>query len=93
MGWYYYLENNLIFPFTAKCIIKRPTSPLKSGEIVEVIGMAPENECQHEMFVNIQWQDHTLAVPLSQIEGLKLDFKSLEAIEDWHYWVKRGYEL
>ncbi|MEW6558093.1 MAG: calcium-binding protein [Elusimicrobiota bacterium] len=93
MGWYYYLEDKLSFPFTAKCIMKRPTSPLRSGDIVEVIGMASEDECQHEMFVNIRWQKSIISVPLSQLVGIKLRDKTYEAIEDWHYWVKRGYEL
>ena len=29
MGWYYYLEEKLHVPFTAKCVAKRPISPLK----------------------------------------------------------------
>ena len=93
MGWYYYLEDNLDFPFTAKCIIKRPTSPLKIGETVEVTGMAHEDECEHEMFVAIRWQKYILAVPLIQLEGIKVSKETREAIGDWHYWVNRGYEL
>jgi hypothetical protein len=31
MGWYYYLEDRLIFPFKARCFMKRVTSPLKVG--------------------------------------------------------------
>jgi len=93
MGWYYYLEENLNFPFTAKCIIKKSTSPLKKGEIVIVTGMAAEDECDHEMFVKIRWQKSNLAVPLIQLEGSKVSKETREAIGDWHYWVKRGYEL
>ena len=93
MGWYYYLEDNLDFPFTAKCIIKRPTSPLKIGEIVEVTGMAHEDECEHEMFVTIRWQKRSLTVPLIQLEGIKVSKETREAIGDWHYWINRGYEL
>lgn len=29
MGWYYYLEENLRFPFTALCSAKRATLPLQ----------------------------------------------------------------
>ena len=35
MGWYYYLEENMQFPFTAQCIATGPTSPLRKGESVE----------------------------------------------------------
>lgn len=93
MGWYYYLEDNLDFPFTAKCIFKRQTSPLKIGEVVEVIEMATEDECEHEMFVKICWQKRVLSVPLKQLEGIKVNKETREAIGDWHYWVKRGCEL
>jgi hypothetical protein len=51
MGWYYSLEDRLHFPFVARYITGRSISPLRVGDGVEVVGMAPEEECQHEMFV------------------------------------------
>jgi len=64
MGWYYYLQSTMQFPFTVTCICKRRSSPLKESAIVEVVGMAPEDECDREMFVEIDWEGDTLAVPL-----------------------------
>ncbi len=93
MGWYYYLEGALQFPFAARCVVQRAVSPLEKGDEVEVIGMAPEEECEHEMFVMIRWERHGLAVPLSQLEGLHVGGKTRQAIEDWHYWVNQGYEF
>ncbi len=93
MGWYYYLADNLDFPFKGRCIKSRRTSPLKLKEEVNVVKMAPEDDCMHEMFVEIKWSGRKLAVPLSQIEPVQADEKTVEAIEDWHYWVARGYEL
>jgi hypothetical protein len=93
MGWYYYLEDRLAFPFQAQCISERRSSPLKQGEKVEVIGMAPEDDCMHEMFVEIRWKKRELAVPLAQLEALEDDERTQEGIGDWHYWVARGYEL
>ncbi|MBM4467371.1 MAG: hypothetical protein FJ014_17755 [Chloroflexi bacterium] len=49
--WYYYLEAELRFPFRARCIVERRTSPLKVGEKMQVLGMAPEDDCMHKMFV------------------------------------------
>src|SRR3990172_4890533 len=74
MGWYYYLEEKLTFPFKAVCIAERRISPLKMGETIEVISMAPEEECEHEMFVEIQWHGQNLAVPLSQLECVSVEF-------------------
>ena len=93
MGWYYYLEGTLHFPFTARCVAHRAISPLEPGEEVEVVGMAPVEECDHEMFVMIRWKTRQLAVPLMQLEGIETDEETQQAIEDWHYWVDRGYEL
>ncbi len=93
MGWYSYLEGILQFPFTARCIAQRAISPLKQGEKVKVVGMAPVEECDHEMFVMIQWKSHEFAVPLEELQGVDVDEQTKQAIEDWHYWIDQGYEL
>jgi hypothetical protein len=93
LGWYYYLEKHLQVPFHAHCISKRAPSPLEVGEQVEVIGLPPEEECEHEMFVQIRWGSRTFSVPLSQLEGSSVDQDTQQAIEDWHYWVEQGYSL
>ena len=93
MGWYYYLEGKICFPFTAKCIVADTVSPLRKGEHVEVIRMAPEDNCEHDMFVLVRWQDRKMAVPLSQLAAVDPDESTEEAIGDWHYWVARGYIL
>lgn len=93
LGWYTYLEEHLQVPFLARCIAKRSISPLEAGEQVEVIGMPPEEECQHEMFVQIRWERRTFSVPLSQLEGIGVDEETQQAIQDWHYWVEQGHIL
>jgi hypothetical protein len=93
MGWYVYLQDHLSFPFRARCVARRAISPLHSGDEVHIVGTAPEDECEHEMFVVTRWDRGTLAVPLTQLEGVGVDDETRQAIEDWHYWVTRGYEL
>ena len=77
----------------ATCTAERSISPLRVGDEVEVIGMAPEEECQHQMFVLIRWERRGLAVPLAQLEGVAVDEQTRQVIEDWQYWVAQGYEL
>jgi len=91
MGWYYYLEEKLKFPFEAKCIAERSMSPLAIGDKTEVLDMAPEDDCQHEMFVMVPWEKRGLAVPLMQLKVAHGEEETHEAVEDWHYWVCRGY--
>jgi hypothetical protein len=93
MGWYYYLEDKLGFPFKAKCIQERSISPLRKGETVDVMAMAPEEECQHDMFVQIRWEGRKLAVPLAQLKGVSIREDTKEAVEDWHYWVVTGRQF
>jgi hypothetical protein len=93
MGWYYYLEGRLKVPFQARCKTKRAVSPLRVREEVSVLGMAPEEECESEMFVLVRWRGRSLAVPLSQLELLAADRATREAVGDWHYWLSRGYEF
>lgn len=95
MGWYYYLEEQLQFPFTATCIAKRAISPLLVKDEVEVIGMPGEDECSHEMFVTMRWdRKDGLAVPLSQLRpSSDTDERTGQAIQDWQYWVAMDYEF
>jgi hypothetical protein len=94
MGWYYYLESKLSFPFTATCIGEREISPLKKGDEVEVIAQASEDECMREMFVKIRWERRGLAVPLSQLKHIRsTDAETVEGVEDRHYWVEQCYEF
>ena len=94
MSWHCFLENNLT-PFTATCTKERSISPLRKGDDVEVTGMADSDECQHEMFVMIRHEGKRgLAVPLAQLKpGGDCDEATRQAVEDWLYWVKMGYEF
>ena len=91
LGWYYYLESNIKFPFTARCIATRVGSPLRKGETVEVLRLAPEESCAHDMLVLIRWHGRNVAVPLSQLTAVDADESTVEAIADWHYWLAQGY--
>lgn len=91
MGWCSYLDDKIRFPFQGKCIAANVVSPLRKGETVEVLRMAPEDACSAEMLVLIRWQGRTMAVPLSQLAAVDPDDSTAEAIADWHYWVAQGY--
>ena len=90
---YYYLEEKINFPFEARCFRTREISPLQIDEIVQAIGMTTESCYLAEMFVDIEWSGRKFGVPLSQLEGIKVDQETEEAISDWRYWVDRGYLL
>lgn len=89
MGWYYYLQDRLQFPFKAKWLDgKKP-----EGRNVTVIGMSSEDDCLDGMFVEVEYLDDVFSARLSDIELLQVDEETAEAIADWHYWVESGYEF
>jgi hypothetical protein len=100
LGWYYYLDNNVSYaakPILARCIRERAVSPLQVGDQVDVLRMAPQEECRCDMFVMIRWGlpegRQGLGVPLSQLEVIHGSASVRQAVEDWRYWVDRGYEF
>ena len=93
LSWYYYLQEKLVFPFNAKCVTPRATLPLKKGEKLEVLTLAPEDDCMGDMFVLVRVAGRKLGVPLAQLEVLEAKGNTREAVEDWQYWVAMGYEF
>jgi len=93
MGWYYYLDDKISFPFKAECISINKRNPLDIGEKVSVLRMAGEDLCEHDMYVDVTWKNKVLAIPLAQLIPLSTDDDTIEAIGDWHYWKNRGYCL
>ena len=55
--------------------------------------MSPEEACASDMLVLIRWQGRNLAVPLSQLAAIDADRTTLQAIGDWHYWIRQGYRF
>jgi hypothetical protein len=93
VSWYYYLEGKISFPFRAQCVAANAISPLRKGETVEILRMAAEDGCEHDMLMQIHWRGRKMAVPLSQLDAIDPDESTKEAIHDWHYWVSEGYRL
>lgn len=97
MGWYYYLEETLNFPFVAKWAKKGRKSTSTEEKEVEVLGMAPDDECLKDMFVEVAYingkDDDVYSAKLSEIAALDADSETQEAIADWLYWIARGYKF
>ena len=90
-GWYCHLEDKIAFPFKSKVIKESGISPLREGEDAMVLGMADQDECDEKIFVEIEWEGRKFGVPLEQLYPVDADEDTVEAVEDWHYWVAMGY--
>jgi hypothetical protein len=97
MGWYYYLDDTLNFPFMAKWKKKGRKSSSVEEKVVEVIGMAPDDDCLKDMFVDVAYingkEDDIHSAKLSDIEAIDADSETEEALADWRYWLGRGYKF
>jgi hypothetical protein len=94
LAWHNYLDTRLRFPFLAHCTMERIISPLRRGDEIEVVGLAPDDECYCAMFVTMPWEDRELAVPLAQLEpSPRTNAKTRQVVEDWLFWVRQGYEF
>jgi len=93
LSWYYHLQNKIRFPFQAKCLAAKVVSPLIKGETVDVVRMAPDDVCAHDMLVLVRWNGRKLVLPLAQLTAIDPDNSTAEAIGDWHYWVAQGCRL
>ncbi|MGC1307370.1 MAG: calcium-binding protein [Phormidesmis sp.] len=93
MGWYYYLEDRLNFPFESAWLGTGHSKP----EIVEAISMAGEEECKTDMLIEIRYRDgedeDVFTVPLSDLQPTDEGASRMEAIEDWRYWLDQGNRL
>jgi hypothetical protein len=94
MGWLTYLQDNLACPFEAECIQEMKISPLRKGEKVTVLELLDDEEyLGSDFFVRIEWMGRKTGVPLAQLQPLKVDKESKQAVEDWQYWKARGYQF
>ena len=93
LSWYYSLQDTIEGQVRCRCRETRSMSPLEVGEEVDIVEMAPLDDCMKEMFVVVSWNDRKLAVPLSQLEPIDGEDKAIEMIEDWLYWCLMGYQF
>ncbi|MEM0964755.1 MAG: calcium-binding protein [Verrucomicrobiota bacterium] len=93
MGWYYYLQDNLNFPFDARISGSSQYNTLPENETVTVVSMADEEDCENSMWVTIKTRDGEIIMPLEQIEPINSSGKTSEAVNDWLYWLDQDYQF
>ena len=93
LGWYCYLADRILFPFSAECISLDKRTPLVLGERITAKKMSEEAYCEHEMYVDVEWKGRELAIPLALIQPLEADDDTAEAVGDWRYWIEQGYKF
>ena len=88
MGWYYYMEDKLNFPFFATTEIEKRNGE-KEIKKVEVLKLTCKEEFGDDMTVGVAFDEYLHSVPLLSLKNIEADEESLEAVGDWRYWKKQ----
>jgi hypothetical protein len=93
-AWFDYLEQQLRFPFVARCISLAAHSPLRVGEQVEVVDLTDVDDWDDQVRVSLGGKRAGVDVPLAQLNSSDAcDAATRQSVADWHYWVQRGYHF
>lgn len=95
MGWYYYLQDELDFPFIAYMPVKmknQRSNTLISSEI-EIIGLLGEDFIYryNDIMVEAELGEYIMNFPLSEIKNIKSSPENIAIISLWKYWFEKQY--
>ena len=85
MGWFCYLDDRIEFPFQA--------TSAKTRSRLTVTGMADTPGRLSHMYVKVNINGDELQLPLEKIEPINVSAETVQAIDDWKYWVREGYSF
>ena len=90
MGWFYYLSENMSFPFKAKISVENSVGSLKKEDIVNVVELINSDEemisiDDFKATVGIEYGEHIYDISLEMLEGIDCDMQTDEVIKVWRY--------
>ncbi len=88
MSWYYYVNDELEFPFKAKIELKKRTGQKELIE-VEILGLSEDSSDFEESFdlkVDIELNEYIIQIPLKNLKDVNGSEKTTEIIGIWKYW-------
>ena len=85
MGWYYYMEEKLHFPFKAKFILRKRDGA-ETKQAIDVVQLSSDEGFGNDMLVGACYNENIFDVPLLSLLNIEADKETIEAIEDWRYW-------
>lgn len=88
MGWYYFMEENLNFPFKATVPLKKRNGSLETKE-VKITGLASDEEGFTNRDFNLEMEngDYRYPIAYSRLSHVKAEPETREAFQIWNYWL------
>ena len=89
MGWLYYMQAELLFPFEAKMEVKNRNEE-KSVVRIDVLDLSPDNENNNSpeviLEVSEKGSERVMDVRISKLQDVKADESTKNAVAIWKYW-------
>jgi hypothetical protein len=83
-GWHRYLARAVAFPFSARWLSNR------GGALLSVIRLSPLSANDWQLRAKVIDGQSSRELPLHELYPLEPEAPSMQAVLDWHYWVRRG---
>ena len=89
MGWFYYLYDNLTFPFKAIFLYDSEIGDFKKGDII-LVNSDKDNISIYDFVatVEVSKDEDIYEIPLMMLQGVDCSEATNQVIEDWRYWCK-----
>ncbi len=90
MGWYYYLEENIEFPFKATAQLRNTDGATVPKE-VNVVGLASDEEgiTGKDFLLDIEAGEYINTIAFSKLSRIKASPQTKEVFAVWNYWIGR----
>ncbi|TXK36898.1 hypothetical protein FVR03_16535 [Pontibacter qinzhouensis] len=89
MGWYYFFEENLEFPFKATVPLRKKDGSTEI-KVVKVVALASDEEgiTDNDFELEIENGEYLMDVSYSELTNIKASAQTREAFQIWDFWVK-----
>lgn len=96
MGWFYYMQDELEFPFEAEMEAKNRRGE-KSVIEIDVLGLSSDNENNNSpeviLEVSEKGSERVMNVGISKLQNAKGDESTQNAVAVWKYWQAGKYRV
>jgi len=91
MSWYYFVQDELEYPFDAFIEIRKREGG-KVSKKIKVVDLSTEDsnfDKNFDLKVDVEFDDFILEIPLGKLEKIEASERIVEIIEVWNYWIKK----
>ncbi len=90
MGWYYFMEEAIKFPFRAVAGIKKRDGSIEKKEVT-ITGLASDEEgfMNNDFDLEMEQSGYIANIAFSKLNSIKASSVTLEAFKIWNYWIAK----